>query len=110
MRHGGADCGSQQRDDSAQVTIIFLMILTVVITVIPEVRFRLREGLDRASDPGKGYLLGSQSGFMGKAVSEPGPGAYWTGNKIPLLRAEGPSGQKKPCFELGSQGPGTARG
>lgn len=75
MRQVGADCGSQQRDGSAQVTIIFLMISTVVITAIPEVRFRVREGLDRASDPGKGCLLGSQSGFMEKAAPEPGPEA-----------------------------------
>lgn len=105
-----ADCGSQQRDSSLQVTIIFLMISTVVIAVIPKVRFRLREGLDRASDPGKDCLLGSQSGFMGKVASEPGPGAYWAGNKISLLRAEGLSSQEKPCFELGSRRPGTARG
>lgn len=103
MRQVGTDCGSRQRDGSAQVAIIFLMISTVVITVIREVRFRLREGLDRASDQGKGGLLGSQSGFMRKAASDPGPGAYWAGNKIPLPRAEGPSSQAKTHFELGSQ-------
>lgn len=40
---------------------------------------------------------------MGKAASDPGPGAYWAGNKIPLPRAEGPSSQAKTHFELGSQ-------
>ena len=77
----------------------FPMTLTVVITVTPGGRFRLKESLDRASEPEEGWCGRSPGEFYGGA-SEPGLiGQKW---KTSVQRVEGPSRRGKPCFEPGS--------
>ena len=43
--------------------VIFLMILTIVITVTPTGRFRLREGLDSAAEPDQALSGWGPGGF-----------------------------------------------
>lgn len=99
MRQVGTDGGSRQRDGSAQVTIIFLMISTVVITVIHEVRFRLTELQTEA----KVVCLGASQALWGRLRLTQALGHTGQETKSHCREQRAPAVRQRPTLSLAAR-------